>query len=57
MTVRRLIEKLSQLPQEAEVIGWNTDTYVNGAYPISGAFEYGDKVELVKDYDVLEEEE
>lgn len=57
MSVKELIKQLSKLPQDAEVIGWNTDTYVNGAYPVSGAYEYDDKVEIVLDYDVLEEEE
>lgn len=42
MTVKKLIKKLSQMPEDAEVLFVNTDMFFNGAYPVDTVEDWND---------------
>lgn len=51
MTVKQLISKLKNYPEDAEVVVFNDDCYISGTYRATDVEEYIDStVALVSDY-------
>jgi len=52
MTVKQLIEKLSYMPQDIEVIIRNDDSYLSGVYKVTDAIRWDkNEAEIVTDYE------
>jgi len=51
MTVKELVNKLSEMPQDSKVVFVNTDMIVTGAFDVDGVLDYQDgTVVLDSDY-------
>ena len=56
MTVKQLIRKLSKMPEDAQVVMYNHDLFIDGMYYVTGVKDasLGEKqVEIISDYEQI----